>query len=156
MHKPDKEEITFMIERGTYCYKVMPFNLKNTRITYQRLVNMIFKKQIGVTMEVYIDDIMMKVSEVAVSSAHMREELGAKLPVFYTSKALLDAKTRYPKIEKLILVLVVAARKLKPYFQAHIAIVMTQYPLRLILNGSYAFQQIMKWALELGQYGIVY
>ncbi|KAM1978358.1 hypothetical protein ACFX16_015057 [Malus domestica] len=38
----------------------MPFNLKNTRITYQRLVNMIFKKQIGVTMEVYIDDIMMK------------------------------------------------------------------------------------------------
>ena len=49
-----------MIERGTYCYKVMPFSLKNAGATYQRLVNMMFKKQIGVTMEVYVDDIMVK------------------------------------------------------------------------------------------------
>ena len=38
----------------------MPFGLKNTRVTYQRLVNMIFKEQIDKTMEVYVDDILVK------------------------------------------------------------------------------------------------
>ncbi|KAM2813109.1 hypothetical protein PS2_040090 [Malus domestica] len=71
--------------------------------------------------------IYLAVLEVAVSSAFMREELRAHLLVFYTFKALLDEKTRYLKIKKLILALVVAARKLRPYFQAHIIIVMTQY-----------------------------
>ena len=80
------------------------------------------------------------VSEVAVSSALILEELGAQLPVFYTSKALLDAETRYPKIKKLILALVVAALKLRPYFQAHTVVLMTQYPLRSILHGPDASQ----------------
>ncbi|KAM0990921.1 hypothetical protein ACFX2C_009376 [Malus domestica] len=66
------------------------------------------------------------ISKVAVTSALIHEELGAQLLIFYTSKALLDAKIRYQKIEKLILVLVIAAQKLKPYFQAHTVFVMTQ------------------------------
>ena len=90
------------------------------------------------------------------SSALIREELRAQLPIFYTSKALLDAETRYLKIEKLILALVVAARKLRPYFQAYTVIVMTQYPLQSILHSSDASQRVMKWALELDQYGLVF
>ncbi|KAM2867723.1 hypothetical protein COP2_023615 [Malus domestica] len=58
MYEPDKEKTAFMIERGTYCFKVMPFGFKNVGATYQRLVKMMFKKQIGITMEVYVDDIM--------------------------------------------------------------------------------------------------
>ena len=38
----------------------MPFGLKNTRATYQRLVNMMFANQIGKTIEIYIDDILVK------------------------------------------------------------------------------------------------
>ncbi|KAI5324178.1 hypothetical protein L3X38_033251 [Prunus dulcis] len=60
MHKDDKARTSFIIERGTYCYKVMPFGLKNTEATYQRLVNKIFKEQIGKTMEVYVDDMLVK------------------------------------------------------------------------------------------------
>ncbi|XP_068332842.1 uncharacterized protein [Pyrus communis] len=60
MHEPDKEKTAFIIERGTYYHKVMAFDLKNVRATYQQLVNMMFNKQIGVTMEVYVDDIMVK------------------------------------------------------------------------------------------------
>ncbi|KAM2403338.1 hypothetical protein ACFX1X_031108 [Malus domestica] len=60
MYELDKEKTAVVIERSTYCYKVMPFDLKNTEAIYQRLVNMIFKKQIRVTMEVYVDDIMVK------------------------------------------------------------------------------------------------
>ncbi|KAM2855153.1 hypothetical protein FF1_025508 [Malus domestica] len=60
MSEPNKEKIAFVIERGTSYYKVMPFGFKNAGATYQRLVNMMFKKQSGVTMEVYIDDIMVR------------------------------------------------------------------------------------------------
>lgn len=39
MHEIDKANTFFIIEKGTYCYKVMPFELKNAGATYQRLVN---------------------------------------------------------------------------------------------------------------------
>ncbi|CAL2227745.1 unnamed protein product [Prunus armeniaca] len=44
MHEDDKAMTSFIIERGTYCYKVMPFGLKNAGATYQMLVNKIFKE----------------------------------------------------------------------------------------------------------------
>ncbi|KAM2971463.1 hypothetical protein FF2_018276 [Malus domestica] len=40
IYKPDKEITAFVIERGTYCYKVMPFGLKNAGATYQRKYKM--------------------------------------------------------------------------------------------------------------------
>ncbi|KAI5339955.1 hypothetical protein L3X38_019229 [Prunus dulcis] len=286
MHEDDKAKASFIIERGTYCYKVMPFGLKNAGATYQRLVNKIFKEKIGKTMEVYMDDMLVKalkradhignltesfsllrqyrmklnpskctfgvssgrflgylvtqrgieahlrqikailemkspftvkeiqsltgraaalnrffsrstdkcrpffkalkkgqrdkwdeecevafqnlktyltsppmlskpvpgedlfvylaVSNSAISSALIREELGAQHPVFYMSKALLDTETRYPKLEKLILALVVSARKLRPYYQAHRVIVITDFPLRSIRHSPDASQRLMK------------
>ncbi|KAI5351644.1 hypothetical protein L3X38_004535 [Prunus dulcis] len=60
MHEDDKAKTSFIIERGTYCYKVMPFGLNNAGATYQKLVNKIFKEQIGKTMEVYVDDMLVK------------------------------------------------------------------------------------------------
>lgn len=39
MNKKDKIHTTFITEKGLYCYKVMPFGLKNARATYQRLIN---------------------------------------------------------------------------------------------------------------------
>lgn len=58
MHLDDQENMSFMTGRRIYCYKVMPFRLKNARVTYQWLVNYMFKDQIGKTMEVYIDDML--------------------------------------------------------------------------------------------------
>ncbi|XP_021808476.1 uncharacterized protein LOC110752181 [Prunus avium] len=309
MHEDDKAKTSFIIERGTYCYKVMPFGLKNAGATYQRLVNKIFKEQISKTMEVYVNDMLVKapkradhiknlteafsllrqyrmklnpskctfgvssgrflgylvtqrgieahprqikaildmkspstvkeiqsltgraaalnrflsrstdkcrpffkalkkgqkekwdeeceeafqnlktyltcakklsrstdkcrpllskpvpgedlfvylaVSNSAINSALIREELGAQHPVFYTSKALLDAETRYPKLEKLILSLVVSTRKMQPYYQAHRVIVMADFPLRSILHSPDASQRLMKWAIELSQYDLLY
>ena len=100
--------------------------------------------------------VYLAVSDSAISSALIREELGAQHPIFYTSKALLDAETRYPKLEKLILALVVSARKLRPYYQAHRVIVMTDFPLRSILHSPDASQRLMKWAIELSQYDLLY
>jgi hypothetical protein len=42
MHPKDREKIAFIMDRGLYYYKVMPFGLKNARETYQRLVNKMF------------------------------------------------------------------------------------------------------------------
>ena len=60
MHVPDQEHTSFITDQCLHCYKVMPFGLKNVRVTYQRLVNMMFKEQIGKTMEVYVDDMLVK------------------------------------------------------------------------------------------------
>ena len=62
MNPDDQEKTSFITERGTYCYKVMPFGLKNAGATYQRLVNKMFSEQLGKTMEVYIDDMLVKSS----------------------------------------------------------------------------------------------
>lgn len=57
------------------------------------------------------------ISEWATSAIIVREEAGVQYPVYYTSKALLDAKTRYSEMEKWVLALVMVAKKLRPYFQ---------------------------------------
>ena len=60
MHPDDQEKTAFITERGIFCYKVMPFGLKNTDATYQRLVNKMFADYLGDMMEVYIDDMPVK------------------------------------------------------------------------------------------------
>ena len=60
MNPGDREKTAFITDRGTYCYKVMPFSLKNADTTSQRLVNRMFSEQLGKTMEVYIDDMLVK------------------------------------------------------------------------------------------------
>ena len=63
MVKEDQEKTAFITSQGLYCYKVMPFGLKNAGATYQRLVNKMFRKQIGRNMEVYVDDMLDKSKE---------------------------------------------------------------------------------------------
>lgn len=47
MFAPDEEKTTFMSNSANYCYRVMPFGLKNAGATYQRLMDRVFEKQIG-------------------------------------------------------------------------------------------------------------
>ena len=60
MYLLDEEHTSFITDRGLYYYKAMPFGLKNASATYQRMVNMMFTEQIGRTMEVYVDDMLIK------------------------------------------------------------------------------------------------
>ncbi|KAM1965037.1 hypothetical protein ACFX15_045435 [Malus domestica] len=235
MNPLDQEHTAFTTYRGLYCYKVMLFGLKNARAPYQRLVNSIFAKQIGKSMEVYVDNMLVKskhadqhiinlsetftilkryrmrlnpnkcafgvgsgkflgfmISQRGIeanpekikvildmkepgskkyitwtdeyaeafknlkdymSKAHLlsKPEVGDTLiiylsvsvsfvlirkygnverPVYYASKALQDAETRYSNIEKLALAFVMSARKLRHYFQAHFIIMLTNHHLR--------------------------
>ena len=60
MNKADQEKTSFIINQGLFCYKAMPFGLKNAGETYQRLVNHMFRPQIGWNVEVYVDDMLVK------------------------------------------------------------------------------------------------
>ncbi|KAI5349264.1 hypothetical protein L3X38_002151 [Prunus dulcis] len=252
MHPEDQAHTSFITDRGLYCYKVMPFGLKNAGAMYQRLVNHLFAPLIGNTMEVYVatcyqrgieanpekiqaildmtipktvkdiqsltgrvaaltrfiskatdrcapffkafkgtkrnitwtaecdtafselkeymgrapllstpehGDILviyLSVSGSAVSSVLIRSKDNAEHPVHYVSKALHDAEVRYPDIEKLAFALVISARRLRPYFQAHTIYVLTNQPLRQVLQKPETFGRLVKWAIELGEFDIHY
>ena len=56
----DQEKVSFITADGTFCYTVMPFGLRNTGATYQRMMDKIFREQIGRNVEVYVDNILIK------------------------------------------------------------------------------------------------
>ena len=64
MDLANQEKTTFIIEKGLYCYRVMPFELKNNGATYHRLVNKVFADKIGRSLKVYVDDMLVKSSTV--------------------------------------------------------------------------------------------
>ena len=285
MDPDDQEKTSFVTAQRTYCYRVMLFGLKNEGATYQRLVNQMFQKQIGVTMEVYIDDMLVKSTTVELHIAHLseafqilrnynmklnpakcafdvsagnflgfivnhrgieanpdkikvvldmpsptgikevqrltgriaalsrfvsrasdkcqplfqvlkkafqwdvkceeaflalktylssphilvspiegelltlylvvsdfstsvvlvRDKERVQHPVYYCSRALRGAEERYPRMEKLILALVTAAQKLRPYFQVHTIEVPTEFPMKQVLHKPETSGRLMKW-----------
>ena len=70
----------------------------------------------------------------AVSLVLIRDDNGLQKPVYYVSKSLHEAEVRYLPLEKAILVVVHATRKLPHYFQAYTVVVLTQLPLKSVLQ----------------------
>ncbi|GKD26090.1 reverse transcriptase domain-containing protein [Tanacetum coccineum] len=60
MAEEDKDKTAFFAGEGIFCYRKMPFGLKNAEATYQRLVDKVFSDQIGQNLEAYVDDIVIK------------------------------------------------------------------------------------------------
>uniref|UniRef100_A0A2N9EA47 Uncharacterized protein n=1 Tax=Fagus sylvatica TaxID=28930 RepID=A0A2N9EA47_FAGSY len=298
LRKEDQEKTAFITPRGVFCYKVMPFGLKNAGATYQRMVTKMFSELLGRTVEVYIDDMVVKsvkgkdhiedlervfgilrrhnlklnaskcafgvgsgkflgflvtqrgieanpdqiaaiqglqppknvrevqkltgmaaalnrfisksaekcrpffdlikkgksfawseesdraferlkkylsappllsspkegeplyiylaVSDKAVSAAIIRDDSGEQRPVYYTSKTMNGAETRYLPLEKSALALFVTAKKLPHYFQAHTMIVLTSLPLKALFRSSDFSGRISKWGAQLGVYDVRY
>ena len=73
MYEPNEEHTSFIIDRGLYYYKAMSFGLKNARATYQRLVNGMFKDLIGKSMEVYVEDMLVKSKTTGDHIGHMNQ-----------------------------------------------------------------------------------
>ena len=73
MHPLDSKKTYFITERGLYYYKVMPFRLKNIGATYQILTSKMFKYLIRDTMEVYINDILVKSLKAADHIAYLEK-----------------------------------------------------------------------------------
>ncbi|XP_004292102.1 PREDICTED: uncharacterized protein LOC101304540 [Fragaria vesca subsp. vesca] len=95
-------------------------------------------------------------SDTVVSSALIRKDDVIELPVYYVGKGYTLAESRYPDLEKLALALIVTARKLRHYFQAHSITLFTNCPLRHVPQKPEASERLAKWAIELGEFDIHY
>jgi hypothetical protein len=73
-------------------------------------------------------------------------------PVYYISEVLHDAKTKHLEVHKLLFAVLIASRKLRHYFQAHKILVVTSYPLKVVLHNPNATGNIAKWAAELAEF----
>ncbi|RVW69617.1 Retrovirus-related Pol polyprotein from transposon 17.6 [Vitis vinifera] len=218
MFQLDEENTSFVTPHWIYCYKVMPFGLKNAGATYQRLMKKIFKPLIDQTVDVYIDDIVVKRKTRSEHARHLEETFGLmkaykmklnpakcafgvsagkflgfmvtqrgievnpdqiksvmemSIPNWWTSdcETVFEKIKRYPTQppilsspqpgEQLYMYLAVfdcavsvvlfryvndkeqsVARKLRPYFQAHQVIVLTNQPLRNILHKLDLFDRL--------------
>ncbi|KAI3783464.1 hypothetical protein L1987_42547 [Smallanthus sonchifolius] len=260
MKKEDEEKTAFHTAKGIFCYKKMPFGLKNAGPTYQRVIDKTFTDQIGQNMEAYVDDLVIKsqdeeemiediretfdnlrsismklnpgkcsfgfeegkflghimgkqterslpffqmlkgclhkkdfrwTEEAEAAFQELKENIAslptmvapeagelifiylsagnevvsvvlliernqAQMSVYFISRALKEAEVNYPPMEKLALSLVHTARRLRRYFQAHPIKVVTDQPIKAILERPETSGRLAKWAIELGEQKIEY
>jgi hypothetical protein len=74
--------------------------------------------------------------------------------VYYVSEVMADAKTHYTQPQKLLHALLIMSRKLRHYFQAHMVMVPSSFPLGEIIRNRDANRCIIKWSVELREFEI--
>ncbi|XP_060960721.1 uncharacterized protein LOC133031270 [Cannabis sativa] len=181
MHPLNREKTYFITERGAYCYKVIHFGLKNSRETYQRMVNKMFSQQLGLTMEAYIDDMLGKSKDGLEHVDHLWECFQILL---VHSMRLNPAKYAFPVSSGKFLGHLNQGRlffstspypgtRLAPYWskskEKHSyryttparpsqeqKAVMTLFPLKKVLHKPEISGRLMKWAVELSEFDIQY
>ena len=121
MDPNNQEKTSFVTGQGTYFYQVMPFGLKNAGATYQRLVNKMFQKQIGTSMEVYIDDMLVK-------------SVKARLHVNHLAEAFQVLKNYKMKLNPTKCALRVSARKFLGFIVNNRGIEANQDKIRVLLD----------------------
>ncbi|GKV15261.1 hypothetical protein SLEP1_g26057 [Rubroshorea leprosula] len=224
MAPKDEEKTSFYAGDEIYCYVMMPFGLKNVGATYQKMVTIVFRAQIGRNLEVYVDDIMVKSAKAGDHLTDLKETFNnlrknrmrlnpakcifgvesGKFLGFMVSRRGIEvnpekikavAEMEPPKsmkdiqrltgrvvalhrfiskladkclpffkimraevsiAEKVALVVVTSARKLRPYFQSHPIIILTDQPLRQILQKPECSGRLIKWAVELEEFEITF
>ena len=85
-----------------------------------------------------------------VSLVLVRVDNGVQMLVYYVSKSIREAEVCYLPLEKAILAVVHATRKLPYYFQLHTVVVLTQLPLKSLLRSADYTGRIAKWVTILG------
>ena len=86
-----------------------------------------------------VDEVLFAYIAVAphtVSLVLIRVDSGIQRPIYYVSKSLHEVEIHYLPLEKAILAVVHATRKLPHYFHAHTVVVLTQLPLKSILRSA--------------------
>lgn len=92
----------------------------------------------------------------AVSAVLLTDRNSVQTPIYFVSKALKKTETNYTAIEKLVLALVFAAKRLRRYFQAHPIAVITDQPIKQVISKPDASGQLQKWSMLLSEHNISY
>jgi hypothetical protein len=72
--------------------------------------------------------------------------------VYFLSEVLTGSKKYYSEMEKICYTVIMSARKLRHYFEAHTIKVLTNQPLNDIFDNRDSSERISKWAMELSEY----
>ncbi|GJZ24923.1 hypothetical protein Tco_0562382 [Tanacetum coccineum] len=104
MSKEDEEKTTLYTDQRTYCYTKMPFGLKKSRATYQRLVDKAFKDQIGRNFEACVDDMVIKSHDgkgmlTDIEETHFGRDLGQVLVDFLIEMPTGPVKQGSPDVQ---------------------------------------------------------
>jgi hypothetical protein len=75
-----------------------------------------------------------------------------QFPVYFTSEILIGSKKYYSEVEKICYAVIMSARKLQHYFEAHTIKVLTNQPLNDIFDNRDNFGRNTNWAMELSEY----
>nr|GEZ12704.1 reverse transcriptase domain-containing protein [Tanacetum cinerariifolium] len=92
----------------------------------------------------------------AISTVLMTERGTAQMPVYFISRALQGPKLNYSPMEKLVLSLVFAAKRLRRYFQAHPIVIITDQPIKQVVSCPDVAGRLQKWSIMLGEHNITY
>jgi len=100
--------------------------------------------------------VYLAISEEAVSAALVQDIDNEEHPVYFISRMLHVAETRYQMLEKVALALVLTARRMRPYFQNHAIKIRTNYPIYKILFKPDLAGRMITWSVELSEFDIRY
>ncbi|GKE87488.1 reverse transcriptase domain-containing protein [Tanacetum coccineum] len=181
MDKDDEEKTAFHTSQGVYCYTKMPFGLKNAGATYQRLAvsgknkschptsftahaerSPVVKweasrfEQVPIQVSRQVTPLVQNTQEVCEEGRLPLDYKPIQTPVYFVSKALKETEINYSAMEKLILALVFAAKRLRRYFQAHPIVVITDQPIKQVISKPDASGRLQKWSVLLGEHNISY
>lgn len=92
----------------------------------------------------------------AVSAVLLTDINYVQTPIYFVSKALKKTETNYTAMEKLVLALVFAAKRLRRYFQAHPIAVITDQPIKQVISKPDASRRLQKWSVLLSEHNISY
>ncbi|GKB40755.1 reverse transcriptase domain-containing protein [Tanacetum coccineum] len=92
----------------------------------------------------------------AISAVLMTERDTVQTPVYFVRRALQAPELNYTQIEKLVLALVCAAKRLRRYFQAHPIVVITDQPIKQVISHPDMAGRLHKWSFMLGEHNITY
>nr|KYP65105.1 Retrovirus-related Pol polyprotein from transposon 297 family [Cajanus cajan] len=87
-------------------------------------------------------------------SAVLIQERDRQQPIYFISRILQEAETRYQLLEKVALGLIHTARRLRQYFQSHRVIVRTDCPIAKVLRKPELAGRMMAWSIELSEFDV--
>ena len=96
------------------------------------------------------------ITEKAISSVLLQEQDRVQRPIYFISKVLQGPEVGYQALEKEALAIVFSARRLHHYFQSFPVIVMTDLPIRKILQKPDVAGRMVRWAVELSEFDVQY
>nr|GEV13690.1 hypothetical protein [Tanacetum cinerariifolium] len=96
------------------------------------------------------------VSTETISAVLLTDRKGRKCPVQYVRRTLNEAEKNYAPMEKLVLALIHMTRRLRRYFEAHLVKVITDQPIKNVLNNTETSGKLAKYVVEIGAYNITF